>query len=271
MSDCRTTREQLHDAVRGRLAEPQRGQFSAHLQTCSDCRQLFEREQALDQALAQRPRYPLPERLREKLVATAAAAATGSSRTTDAAHPTLPPPARRRLGRWAAVVVPGLAAALLAALLVRGVGESRQPLVDEAINDHLRVLYAQHPVEIESGGIHQVKPWFAGKLDFAPVLEFSGDEEFPLEGGAIALFVDRKAATFVFKHRLHTASLFVFRSQDLSFPSTTEHALAGHSAASAASRGFNVLLWQDHGLGYALVSDMAPDALARLAAKLTAR
>ena len=32
-------------------------------------------------------------------------------------------------------------------------------VVAEAINDHLRVLYSEHPVEIESGGIHQVKPW----------------------------------------------------------------------------------------------------------------
>jgi anti-sigma factor RsiW len=147
-------------------------------------------------------------------------------------------------------------------------GGSRQPLIDEAINDHLRVLYAQHPIEIESGGIHQVKPWFAGKLDFAPVLDFSGDEEFPLQGGAIALFVDRKAATFVFKHRLHTASLFVFRSQDLSFPGGTESAIGSRSATSAASRGYNVLLWRDHDLGYALVSDMAPGTLARLAEKL---
>ena len=277
MSDCRTTREQLHEAVRGRLAGPQRDEFTAHLETCTDCRQRFEREQALDQALERRPRYALPERLREQLAATAATAATRVSAATEvtsatsATTPIALAPARRRLGRWAAMVVPGLAAALLAALLVRGLGGSRQPLVDEAINDHLRVLYAQHPIEIESGGIHQVKPWFAGKLDFAPVLEFSGDEEFPLEGGAIALFVDRKAATFIFKHRLHTASLFVFRGQDLKFPSSSERAIGSLSAASAASRGFNVLLWQDHGLGYALVSDMDPGALARLAAKLTAR
>jgi len=260
MSDCQRTRDQLLDVVRGRLAEPQRTQMTAHLQTCADCRRLVERERALERALELRPRFPLPERLRETLTATM----TGAKVESGTRRP------RPRLARWAAVVVPSLAAALLAVMLVRGPAGSRQPLVDEAINDHLRVLYAQHPIEIESGGIHQVKPWFAGKLDFAPVLQFSGDEEFPLQGGAIAVFVDRKAATFVFKHRLHLASLFVFRGQDLSFPSRTDRPIGGPSATSAASRGFNVLLWRDHDLGYALVSDMDPNSLARLAEKLAA-
>ncbi|MEI9938345.1 MAG: zf-HC2 domain-containing protein [Pseudomonadota bacterium] len=265
MSDCELTREQLLDGVRGRLAEPERTQFGAHLQSCTRCRELFERERALEHALEQRPRFALPERLREKLATQLAVGSVAPVRVV------APDTSRRRLGRWAAIVAPCVAAIALAALLVRGPGGSRQPLIDEAVSDHLRVLYAQHPIEIESGGIHQVKPWFAGRLDFAPALEFSGDEEFPLQGGAIALFVDRKAATFIFKHRLHTASLFVFRSQDLDWPRRATSAIGGLSAVSASSRGFNVLLWQDHDLGYALVSDMDPNALARLAEKLAAR
>ncbi len=262
-SGCQATRDQLLDAVRGRLAEAQRPHFTAHLQTCDECRTLFEREQALDRALELRPRFALPDRLRETLAAQLAGAGVG--------RPVLNGARRPRLIRWAAIIVPSLAAVLLAALLVRGSAASGASLVDEAVSDHLRVLYAQHPIEIESGGIHQVKPWFAGKLDFAPALEFSGDEEFPLQGGAIAVFMDRKAATFVFKHRLHTASLFVFRGQDLAWPSRADRTLGSLSALSAASRGFNVLLWRDRDLGYALVSDMDPNALARLAKKLTER
>jgi len=259
MTDCERTRDLLLDAVRGRLAEPQDAHFAAHLQTCSECRRLFERERALEHALELRPRFALPSSLRDSLATSATGAKEGKSAQ------------RRSIRSWAVLVLPGLAAALLAMVLVRGPAGSHPSLIDEAINDHLRVLYAQHPIEIESGGIHQVKPWFAGKLDFAPVLQFSGDEEFPLEGGAIALFVDRKAATFIFKHRLHVASLFVFRSQDLSFPSRTDQAIGERSATSAAARGYNVLLWQDHDLGYALVSDMDRTSLARLARKLTER
>jgi anti-sigma factor RsiW len=74
------------------------------------------------------------------------------------------------------------------------IASERAGLVSEAVNDHLRVLSSQHPLDVESGGIHQVKPWFERRLDFAPVLAFEGDAEFPLRGGAVGYFRDRKAA-----------------------------------------------------------------------------
>lgn len=266
-------------------AESERKKSDFPMQQGAECRRSFERERALEQRFrfarrASVSRVALPASLRDRLAATAAAAneaaAAGSAAPAAAANEAEVDSRRRqkRLARWAAVAVPALAAALLGlALLLRGSGPAREPLIDEASNDHLRVLYAQHPIESESGGIHRVKPWFAGKVAFAPVLDFSGDEEFPLQGGAIALFVDRKAATFVFKHRLHLERVFVFRSQDLSFPARApgDRAIGQRSAASAASRGFNVLLWQERDLDYALVSDMDPKSLARDAEKLAAR
>ena len=56
-----------------------------------------------------------------------------------------------------------------------------------------------------------------------------------------------------------------------SVPTRTDRAIGKLSGLSAAQRGYNVLLWQDRDLGYALVSDMDPKALARLAQKLTER
>jgi anti-sigma factor RsiW len=80
------------------------------------------------------------------------------------------------------------------------------------------VLYAQNPIEIPNGGLHRVKPWFSGRVDFAPDITFAGDDEYPMLGGAVGYFVDRKAASFVFKRRLHTISLFVFRADGLAWP-----------------------------------------------------
>jgi anti-sigma factor RsiW len=98
----------------------------------------------------------------------------------------------------------------------------------------VRVLYSDHAVEIESGGIHQVKPWFAGRLDFAPSVGFAGDADFPLKGGAVAYFMDRKAATFVFARRLHTITLFVFRADGFLDAATepTDGCAVAHSEAT---------------------------------------
>src|SRR5438094_10601714 len=92
-------------------------------------------------------------------------------------------------------------------------------MVAEAVNDHLRLLSSQHPLDVESGGLHQVKPWFGGRLDFAPVVTFEGDADFPLKGGSVAYFRDRKAAVFVYARRLHPISLLVFRADSLPWPS----------------------------------------------------
>jgi len=135
-------------------------------------------------------------------------------------------------------------------------GSPESPLVAEAVNDHMRVLYASHPLEIESGGIHQVKPWFEGRVDFAPVVPFDGDADFPLQGGSVAYYIDRKAAAFVYEHNLHLVTLFVFPSHDLPWPKGDRIA--------AEARGFHVIVWRTGDLGYALVSDVAMSELLTL-------
>jgi len=189
-----------------------------------------------------------------------------------------PPELLRKLGhrppaRWRAVATPlATPLAVSAALVMAAVAlfrpfpstgaPSSSRMLEEAVNDHLRVLYSEHPLEVAGGGIHQVKPWFQGRLDFAPQVAFAGDDEFPLAGGAVGYFVDRKAAVFVYKRRLHTISLLVFRGDGLPWPGTGPRA--------EKLRGFSVLLWQGGALGHALVSDADPAELETLKERLTA-
>ncbi len=183
------------------------------------------------------------------------------------------PAPRRDWRRW---LVPALAVAAVilavAPLYYQRAGDSMAntaTMVVEAVNDHVRILSSQHPVEIASGGIHQVKPWFEGRLDFAPVIAFGGDESFPLQGGAVGYYLDRKAAVFVFHRRLHTISLFVFRAQGLPWPGRGLERTGSGSAKVTSSRGFNVILWKSGELGYALVSDVDRSELAQLAARIS--
>jgi anti-sigma factor RsiW len=163
----------------------------------------------------------------------------------------------------------GAALAVLVLFLFRSrPPPSEDPMLTEAVNDHLRVLYSEHPVEVQSGGIHQVKPWFEGRVDFAPVVPFAGDDDFPLQGGSVAYFLDRKAATFVFKRRLHLITLFVFRAEGLPWPSVATVPVGDVRGTFESSRGFHTLLWRKGDLGYALVSDADPKDLETLAGKV---
>lgn len=84
--------------------------------------------------------------------------------------------------------------------------------------------------------MHQVKPWFEGRLDFAPVVSFLGDQEFPLQGGAVGYFLDRKAAVFIFHRRLDAISLFVFRAGDLPWPARGGEPLGNTDSRSRVQR-----------------------------------
>jgi anti-sigma factor RsiW len=141
-------------------------------------------------------------------------------------------------------------------------------MVQEAANDYIRLLSSQRPLEIASGGIHQVKPWFEGRLDFSPVVGFEGDQDFPLKGGAVGYYLDRRAAVFVYGRRLHTISLFVFRADGLPWPIRGLEPMGGARAYIASTKGFNMILWRTGELGYALVSDVDPKELVTLGAKI---
>jgi anti-sigma factor RsiW len=240
-------------------------------------------EAELDRALERLPVRALPAGLRRRLETLVAA-----DREPEAETLAGPGPVRRgtqgRTGPWprGATLAASFASACAAAALVLiatrltapgsggsspGAGGSAE-LVAEAVNDHIRVTSSTHPVDIESGGIHQVKPWFTGRLDFAPRVAFSGDADFPLVGGSVGYFRDRKAAVFVFKRRLHTITLLVMPPEGLAWPSRDPVRLGRLSATEESLRGFSVVMWRDAGLGYALVSDVNVRDLEALAVKI---
>jgi anti-sigma factor RsiW len=294
--DCQTLRPLLVDYAAGRLPADTRAAADAHVATCAACARALAAERALGARLERLPRHTAPASLLRRLDALPGAAAPAAARAASDAPggagpspPTPPPkgaPGRPDAARpnrpmpaiWAASLVSACAAAALVLVAMRvnapdGGAPARggpAELVAEAVNDHLRVVASTHPVEIESGGIHQVKPWFTGRLDFAPRVTFSGDDDFPLVGGSVGYFRDRKAAVFVFKHRLHTITLLVMPTEGLPWPTTGLVSVGRLSVAESTSRGFQTLLWRDGGLGYALVSDVNRGDLEALAAKIVA-
>lgn len=205
--------------------------------------------------------------VKEKLMALPRHAAPASLKR--ALRERFAPAPRRDRRAWFFVAIAAIAAAIAfyAGTRVRDRRGDEQALVGEAVGDHLRIVYAEHPLDVASGGMHQVKPWFTGKLDFAPVLAFGGDDEFPLEGGAVAVVMDRKAAAFVFKRRLHTISVFEVRAEGLPFAEGDEP-IGRVRARRSTQRGFSVLEWKDGELGYLMVSDASPDELHALAVRL---
>lgn len=268
-TSCEAAAEDAAEARRGRLDDARAEALAAHLSTCPGCRELHRRECALDAALRSLARPAAPDSLKARLQ-TLIAREKPDARPSDVNRTARGAPAGVRSVRWLAAAGLLMAAAALPVLVLQpdGARQAQALLANEAVSDHLRVLYADRGLEVESGGIHQVKPWFEGRLDFAPVLAFDGDEEFPLLGGSVAYFRDRKAAAFAFRHRLHRITLLVFRADGLTdLPSDKPEARQA-PGVRVRLRGFDALLWRHEDLGYALVSDMTGSELERLASKI---
>ena len=206
---CDEVRLHLLDYQEGRLRLEAQHAVRTHLDDCPDCTRADAAEQELTRLLEHRlPQHPASLALKRRL----------------AARWSQPPAARSRWGRWRGALAPVMTAAAIvlgAAPIVyyeraaSRAAREETAMVAEAVNDHLRLLASPRPLDIETGGLHQVKPWFGGRLDFAPVVTFEGDADFPLKGGSLGYFRDRKAAVFVYARRLHSISLLVFRADGL--------------------------------------------------------
>jgi anti-sigma factor RsiW len=246
---CEDIQPLVREATRGGLDEAMRAKVYEHLATCPACTKLADEERALDRLLEDRlPQYAAPLALKRRLQARQPPLAPVSKRS-------------RAIGRWLTPLSVAVAACLVLVIGLRQWSTSpSEPLVAEAVADHLRVVYRDRPIDIESGGPHQVKPWFTGRLDFALPSVFGGNDDFTLEGGSVGYYLDRKAAVLVYRRRLHTVSLFVFRADGFSFP-RADRDLGKVSASLRHERGFSVVLWRDGQLGYALVSDLNADEM----------
>jgi len=263
--NCDDVRPELLHYQRGQLSTLQQNDIRVHLQGCTACAHEVAADALLTETLGRRlPQHAAPLGLKRRL----AAQWLRSS-----------PPRPSWWARWRLSVVPALATAAVLLIAVPiyygqfGRFQSDRPasMVTEAVTDHLRLLSSRHPLDIESGNMHQVKPWYEGRLDFAPVVRFLGDEEFPLAGGAIGYFLDRKAAVFVFHRRLHAISLIVFPARGLSWSTRGLTPVGAIRADVSDDRGFHVILWREGEQGYALISDVDLPELTQLALKLSAK
>jgi anti-sigma factor RsiW len=199
---------------------------------------IAEADHLIAAALADHVRMPAPRRLREQLARRHLAS-------------------RRPWRAWIPAFALGAASAAAVALLVlRPPAGGDVAALDEIVGDHLRIVGAPRPLDVETSDMHNVKPWFTGKLDFVPPVNFIGDDEFHLRGGSLAVFQGHKAAAFVYQRRLHTITLLVHADA------------AARPRAETTRRGFHVISWATGGFGLALVSDIGWDDLRQLEARL---
>lgn len=129
----------------------------------------------------------------------------------------------------------------------------------ELVTSHIRSLMADHLMDVVSTDQHTVKPWFDGKLDFAPPVQDFAADGYPLVGGRLDYLENRKVAVLIYHRALHAINLYVWPAQD-----------NGSSAITTQTvKGYNVVSWHKNGFEFRAVSDLNTAELRDFALLLT--
>jgi len=132
--------------------------------------------------------------------------------------------------------------------------------LDEAlVADHVHSLRVGPLFQVESSDRHTVKPWFQGKLDYAPPVVDLADADFPLVGGRVEHIDQNAVAALVYRRHGHVINLFVWPSPRASAVQTSQ------------IRGFNLSHWSNTQMQFWVVSDMDAIELAHFVQALQAR
>ncbi len=210
-------------------------------------------------------RHAAPDRLRANLIAQVA--------LDDVDRATQPPRIARPRKQWslfgaggialnwrptAVGFAFGLAVAVLAVPMVQRLNVN-STLETELVADHVRALSSGPLMQVVSTDRHTVKPWFQGRIDYAPPVFDLAADGFPLRGGRIERVRGNAVATLAYSRDLHQIDLFVWPSEAKTPPTRL------------VQRGFNVVHWADGSMQYWAVSDVEAGELEKMAQLWQAR
>jgi len=254
--NCDQAKSLLGAHVDGELDAVNDREVQQHLQACPKCARDVEQLRALRGLLKQAAPYRrAPEGL--------AARISGSIGGAKAAAPAKDS-AKRGGGRpgwlwqWgfslAALAAMVLAAWIGSAVTARRNAESYE--TEELISAHVRSLLANHLTDVPSSDQHTVKPWFNGKVDFAPAVRDLSAQGFPLIGGRLDYVWGQTVAALVFQRNKHFINVFVWPPQP------------GAPAPDpvVTRRGYNMVTWKQGELTFCAVSDLNLAELQQFAA-----
>jgi anti-sigma factor RsiW len=223
--------------------------LEAHVRECPSCAASLKQQEAIRGAVSAHTQYyAAPAQLRAAVERRAAAHFGLLERSS------LGP---WWSGKWMTLAAACALAAVALVFLRLGPGlppPGARDVTREVVDSHVRSLLAKHLVDVESTDQHTVKPWFAGKLDFAPDVRDLASGGFVLVGGRLDYMHSRTVAALVYRRRQHAINVFTWPARE------------GDRGPRVEERdGYHVVSWVRGGMAWWAVSDLNAAELQELA------
>jgi anti-sigma factor RsiW len=247
---CKDVEEVLSALLDGEDAGERQPAAAQHIAGCPRCTTLANEYRHVGETLRAVAYVPAPAGLEAKVrsrLAAEAQTARGRWRLD----------ARRWMQQAAALVVVAGLSALVTWHLTWTAADQRR-LERDVLAAHVRSLLQEAPFKIASSERHVVRPWFNGRVEFAPGVKDLAAQNFALLGGRLDWIDSKRVATLVYKRRLHIINVFMWPSD----------APADAAPRAMGLKGYNAISWTTGGMAHWAISDLNAKELAELQALL---
>ena len=249
--NCEETQTLLPAHVDGELALSENNALEQHLKTCLACQAKWLNQQALCTAIQKHAPYfnapsPLENRIRVALFASAGIEKKSTAWLRDWSWPQI------------GLIFTSIAALAFSLNLYFLAPSAGDLLAQDVVASHVRSLMVDHLADVSSSDQHTVKPWFNGKLDFAPTVQDFSPNGFALVGGRLDYLEQRAVAALVYRHQQHLINVYIWPTNKP--PSGTTQNLSLH--------GYHLAHWNQNEMTYWMISDLNAHDLSQLVSLL---
>lgn len=129
------------------------------------------------------------------------------------------------------------------------------PFVRASVENHLKYINGNLPLEIESDDPQAVVAWFKKRIDFMPHLPNLKDDLIVLLGGRLAKFKGRNVALVSYRLEKSPVTMFIIRGNPTAYVESKDFTfLQGRRFNFSHQNGLSTISWTDCGKNFALVS-----------------